>query len=436
MKVGIIGAGAAGLATAWLLDKDHEIILFERQERIGGHAQTVPISVNGETVPIEAGFEFFNDRMFPYFSHLLKLLGIPVCAYPLSYTFTSRQGIPFIVPPLHNGNIIWQSLTPSYISTLLQFKYLIHKAHKCISDKDTSITLKNFIEQLHVTRHFKDNFFYPFLAAGWGTSLEDFKTFSAYNVLSWIVKNAPSGLKPILWNDIVFGTTSYITALVQDLTHTHIKLGSAIKHITYTNNSYSIQEENGTTTHVDTLIIATNAHEAIRLLSAIPETEALRSNLATITYFPTTIAIHGDYRFMPLHKSLWSIANIRTTKHYSALTIYKPWKSIKPLFRSWITPDDTYLPEPLYALIKYRHARVDYAYFKAQSVLEEWQGNNQLWLAGLYTTGIDSHESALVSALTIAQQLAPHSQRLHNLITLTGVQEPEKAFCPLFIKYS
>ena len=65
LKVGIIGGGAAGLTTAWLLDHDCDVTLFEKQARLGGHVDTVHVDIQGEQIPIDAGFEFFQTPCFP-----------------------------------------------------------------------------------------------------------------------------------------------------------------------------------------------------------------------------------------------------------------------------------------------------------------------------------------------------------------------------------
>jgi predicted NAD/FAD-binding protein len=142
--------------------------------------------------------------------------------------------------------------------------------------------------------------------------------------------------------------------------------------------------------------------------------------LNQITYFDTTIAIHGDPRLMPPKRQHWSTVNMRFDGAYSQLSIWKPWKSKSGahVFRSWIT-HDAHLPDPLYATVKYLHPRVDTAYFSAQKALQQYQGVNNLWLAGVYTHDIDSHESAVISAVKIAQVLAPDSARLSMLDVLS-----------------
>jgi predicted NAD/FAD-binding protein len=59
MRVAVIGAGVAGLTTAWLLQDAHEVTLIEKEERLGGHAHTVAVPYDGTTIPVESGFEFF-----------------------------------------------------------------------------------------------------------------------------------------------------------------------------------------------------------------------------------------------------------------------------------------------------------------------------------------------------------------------------------------
>ena len=53
MKIGIIGAGATGLAAAYDLSKwGHEVKIYERDKFLGGHASTFAVS----NVPIERGY--------------------------------------------------------------------------------------------------------------------------------------------------------------------------------------------------------------------------------------------------------------------------------------------------------------------------------------------------------------------------------------------
>lgn len=421
LKVGIIGAGAAGLTTAWLLDNDYDITVFEKNDYLGGSICTVHVPINGKIVPVEAGAEFFSDMMFPHFNRLLSLLQVPVTRYPLGYTFyNTKTQEAIILPPISDGQISWHSLTPHTIFDLVQFNHFIESGHTIIGMKDTDITLEEYCDELNITHSFKNDFIYPFFAASWGCTPQDAKKYSAYDMLEWMIPHQPAGISIPHWNEIKGGMSIYIHALAARLRHTTIHTESHITNITFAQGVYTIYNNNQPVVCVDHLIIATGENEAAELLKTVPHAAQLVAILNTIEFFHTTIAIHGDRRLMPAQEADWSIANILYDGKNSALTICKPHMREFPLFRSWITynlglPESNPLPEPLYALKYFYHSKVNKAYFDMQKNIAPLQGKNNLWLAGFYTAGPDSHNSAIVSAMNIARHLAPASERLAAL---------------------
>ena len=164
------------------------------------------------------------------------------------------------------------------------------------------------------------------------------------------------------------------------------------------------------------MVFATNAYEASQILRDLDGAEPIRAQLDKIEYFKTSIAIHGDERLMPADKKNWSVVNIRYDGQHSSNSIWKNWRmDNRPIFKSWVTYEKE-LPQPLYALQTYWHAKINAAYFEAQKGITQLQGANHLWFAGVYTHDVDSHESAVLSAIKVAQRLAPHSARLKKLM--------------------
>ncbi|MCL5875118.1 MAG: FAD-dependent oxidoreductase [Candidatus Dependentiae bacterium] len=416
MRIGIIGGGISGLASAWLLEEKHDVILFEKQDRLGGHANTIVVPTPAGDIPVEAGFEFFNSVMFPHFTQLLSILRVPTTSYSFNYTFSSEKtDAIFILPPWKNGKVIWDMLNINKLCTLLQLKYIVGKSKQLVREKNIHITIEQFLNQTRVTDSFKYDFFIPLFCAGWGISPEKFKTFAAYNLLSWVVENKAMGLQDCVWNEIPSGMSSYIAALAGQIKHAPLKTSTEIQSITYENGQYIVLEEHGIRHTFDHIIIATNAHEACGLLQNITHLENRYNLLNKIEYIEATIAIHGDECFMPKNKKDWSVANVWYNGKNSILTTHKPWHSSMPLFRSWLM-DDFPDPKPLYAISKYHHAQVTPTYFQVQQELSVLQGEHNVWIAGLYTQDIDSHESALTSALKIAEQLAPGSTRYNAIM--------------------
>ena len=414
VKIGIVGGGAAGLMAAWLLEQDYDVTLFESSDRLGGHIDTIYVPVGDQLVPVEAGFEFFSEASFPVLCRLLSVLNVEYTTYPLTYTFTGSNKSLIHLPPCVGKRIIWRSLLPRPLCILLQFKYFLIRGSVIVKSKNAAISMQEFADSIALSKRFKNDFLYPFYAGSWGTEINDIKTFSAYDILKWSDDNSPAGLFPGKWLEIVGGASVYIQALSQQLS-SQVNLSATITDVTHDGKEYAIAHKGGVV-HVDHLVIATNAIDAKKLLANISHAHQHRTALDRFNYFSTNIAVHGDERWMPKSKRYWSVIAVLYDGDKSSLTTYKAWNSTIPVFRSWIMHNEKLLennlPQPLYALRHYYHAKVTPDYFVGQRELQALQGNNGLWLAGMYMYDIDSHDSALMSAITIARVLAPDSARL------------------------
>jgi uncharacterized protein len=415
VRIGIIGAGAAGLTASWLLSANHDVTVFEKQARLGGHAHTVEVDQDDRIVPIEAGFEFFMEGMFPTFIKLLNLLKVPLRPYGINVTlYTSDNRRLVLMPPFNDKGIIWSALKPYQLCNLIQLRWALAHARKLIDERDTTITLENYLETLPGSCQFKEHFLFPFLLAQWCVEPEEFKQFSAYNALKYSTLNMPGDLQAPVGVEIVGGNQVYIAALAQASARASIKTSSDIVAITHLGNVYKVREADGSTHEFDHLIIATSPWDAHNFLALVEDAESTWRQLSRIDSFETVIAIHSDRRLMPAEEKYWSVVNLRYNGRYCQNTVWKKWKSVRPIFRSWVT-FDAHMPDALYKVINYRHVKVNLNYYQAQKNLISLQGRNQLWLAGLYMHDIDCHESAILSAVNIARKLDPQSLNLQEL---------------------
>lgn len=82
MKIAIIGAGAAGMTTAYLLNKQHEITIFEKQPILGGNIRTLNKNVTGvgldPNLVLDNGVIEFQRDNFPNFHKLMRALKVEV----------------------------------------------------------------------------------------------------------------------------------------------------------------------------------------------------------------------------------------------------------------------------------------------------------------------------------------------------------------------
>jgi predicted NAD/FAD-binding protein len=417
-KVAIIGGGASGLVSAWLIEKDHDVTLYEAASKLGGHADTYDVHVDGKTVPIEAGAELFNDLYYVHFMKLLKVLNVPVEKFTSVSTFYSTDGKKMLVlPPYHDNTVEWKSLTPNNIETLLQLKKVVAQARKLIEKNDTTTSFQQFADSLSLSKDFKTNFLYPYFGSLWGVGPTEVQEFSAAEILRFVIEGMD--LPKYQWNDLPTGWSSYVDTLSKQLMNTEVKLNAPVTQITKTNGKYAITAADGSVREYDQIIFAADSSVDSQLLSKMPETAQLSTLLGEIRYHDTKIAIHSDPRFMPSNPADWRVVNIRYNGQYAQTTLFKAWKSQTPIFKSWITYDvrpdgdkGSALPNNLYTLITYSHPYVDSHYFDVQKKIQAYQGKQGLWFAGMWTYGNASHESAVTSAIKVAEQLAPNSDRL------------------------
>lgn len=417
MEIGIIGGGAAGLTTAWLLQEHHNVTVFEKHDRLGGHADTVDVALDGKLVPIDAGFDFFTPKLWPTFYRLLNLLDVGLYRYSGTTTlYTADNRRAYLMPALRDGAICWPLFKPHALSRMIQFQRALQSAKPLVDAFDSSVTVEQFIEGLRSGRSFKDEFCYPMLQAIWGIDRHDVKHYSAYNALKYYVLCDAGKFSQFYFTEVVGGSRAYIQTLAKTLTRARLEFPAGIQRVTRHAGRYVVELADGSHREFDHLIIATNARDACQLIARLDQAEALRDELGKFEYFKTTIAIHGDVRLMPANRKHWSVFNIRHDGDHSALTIWKKWKSERPIFKSWVT-HERIAPDPLYHTATYDHPAVRPVHFETQQKLANLQGRNNLWLAGLYTHDIDSHESAILSAVKIAERLNPQSSNLNRLRT-------------------
>ena len=62
MRIAVIGAGISGLYAAYRLRHSHAVTLFEANDSLGGHANTVDVHLGDERHAIDTGFIVYNER--------------------------------------------------------------------------------------------------------------------------------------------------------------------------------------------------------------------------------------------------------------------------------------------------------------------------------------------------------------------------------------
>jgi predicted NAD/FAD-binding protein len=433
-RVAVLGAGGAGVATAWLLEENYDVTLIESSRRLGGHANTINVSFPhdakyaGKTFPIDAGFEFITRAEFPNFMRYLEILGVDVDPFQLTTSFFSEESKEgYVVTPFSKGSIAWSTLlNPCTIYKLLSLKKVMNAGREFIKGAllSDSVRLEKplsaFLDGLNLNGDVAQKFVYPLLSAGWGVPREEFKHYSAFQVFSTIVTES-NGYDAPTWYEIRGGTGAYIRAAAAQLRETTFLLSTKIVEIKREGKIYHLKTSAGKIEDFDYVVIGTPLNQMELLLAGLPEYRNFVSAVSRVRYYQTHIYLHGDTSFMPKDRSKWSVMNVRSIHEgeKSGFTAYKAWHSPAeyPVFKSWVYPDER-KPEKIYGEAHFDHPHLDIHYVRAQREIAAYQGKNNLYLVGVHTQDTNRHESAINSAIAVAKKLAPQSGRMRQLSVL------------------
>lgn len=415
MRVGVIGGGAAGLWTTWLLEADHDVVLFESEPRFGGHCHTVPVELDGRTWAVDTGIHFFSPLLQPTFVELLDAIGAQYIEYTPSNTFHDRRtGWTVAMPPFGSLRRMAGLLAPRGVRAMMQLNDAIARAVPLVeqgTEVDNDLTFGSWVAEQRISPAFAEAMLYPMLGSFWGVPPDVVRTYSARNVMSYLVLIRPAGVTPRPMLSMVGGMQAYVDRLVADMARADLRCGVPVRGLVAADGGGYVVEHAGGETAVDAVVFATNAEIASRLLRGLEGTEDVRRALDRVEYFETRIAVHGDVRFMPQKRHHWSSVNVAFDGRCAAITDWAESNRAVDVFRSWVI-DPPHAIEPLYAEVKWRHPHPDPRYFRCQRELRPLQGRDGLWFTGMYVEHFDNHEGVVRSAVSVARALAPGSARL------------------------
>lgn len=419
MEIGIIGGGVAGLTAAWLLDHHHRVVLFEKSERLGGHARTEPVRRAGVDVPVDVAAQYFTPGMYPLFVRLLRLLGVRSRPTPTSTTiFAPGRAEPLLpaLPPDIEHWRQWPRLArPAALLRLAQLGRAIHASGRLMQGDDWSLTVEQFAREVRLDPAFTREVLHPFLTIFCGPLVEGIEGVSARAALLY-----PHMQRPTLPREqrqpfeVCGGMQSYFEPLASRLRQAVIWRGKPVRGIERDGAKLVVVDHEGARASFDQLVLAVPAWDAAPLLDGLADAGQLRETLARFRSMPTASHIHSDREQMPRRRADWCFINQRVERPACKLIMWIGKRRGDDLFK---TLTDEAAPEPrhLHGRHAFRHPIMGPDYFRAQADLALLQGQGGLWTVGSYTTGFEMHESGLLSAVRVAERICPESENLATL---------------------
>jgi predicted NAD/FAD-binding protein len=169
MRIAVIGTGIAGMVAAYLLSDEHELVVFEAEDYVGGHTHTIDVRLNGHTYPVDTGFIVFNEKTYPNFVRLMKRLGTAWQSSHMSFSVQCKKtGLEFSPSSLNSLFIQRKNLLrPAFYRMIFDVFKFRRESEELLKTDDYTLTLENFLTAKKFSRLFIEHFIMPMGEAIW-----------------------------------------------------------------------------------------------------------------------------------------------------------------------------------------------------------------------------------------------------------------------------
>lgn len=324
MKIAIIGTGISGLTTAYLLNRKHDVHVFEANHYIGGHTNTVIVNEDDRTIPVDTGFIVFNEHNYPNLCRLFELLNVESRESDMSFsvhcdkTLLEYNGTDLNRVFSQRKNIF----SPTFwrmLKDIMRFNdYAPAALHNGIDDKTT---VAEFAEKNKYSVGFIEYYLVPLGASLWSCPAAKFRQFPIKFVLEFLDNHCMLQVnRRPQWKTVTGGSYKYIRPLTKGFLN-KINLNNGVTSVTRKNNHVEVALTDGRIETFDEVVLATHADTSRRLVRN-SEAEEI-SMLDLFEYQDNEAILHTDTNILPSNKRTWASWNYRipaTENNHVAVT--------------------------------------------------------------------------------------------------------------------
>ncbi|NWG54586.1 MAG: FAD-dependent oxidoreductase [Hydrogenophilaceae bacterium] len=408
MRIAVIGAGVSGLGAAYALKERHEVTLFEKERRLGGHANTLAIDYDGARIAVDTGFIVYNKRNYPNLAALFEHLGVPSFVSDMSFAVSDPDGWEWSSNGL-SGLFAWKrNMADAGFLCLLGdiVKFSAQARADLKLDRINGVTLEDYVAGLRLSRGFLSQYLLPMGAAIWSTPEQDMLRYPATSFLRFFENHRLLHLIRPFWRSVEGGSRTYVEALRHAL-GPRVQTGDAVVSVARVASGVELRRASGDVQMFDHAVLACHADEAHAILKGY---DAEHAALSAIRYAPNTAYLHRDAALMPRRKAAWASWNYLRSRDNPGRVCVTYWmnklqriRRDRPLFVT-LNPAAAPAPELTFARLVYDHPQFDAPALAAQAQIARLQGRDRIWFAGAWT-GHGFHEDGLASGLAVAARL-------------------------------
>jgi len=406
MRIAIIGGGIAGMLTAYLLRDEHEITVYEANDYIGGHTNTIDATVNGKRYALDTGFIVFNQDTYPNFIRLLHRLNVPYQPSDMSFSVSCDEtGLEYRATSLDTLFAQRRNLLNvrflRMIREIFRFK---RESGELLRGNDPELTLGEYLRQRGYSRYFIDKFIIPMGAAVWSAAPDRFQEFPATVFVRFFtnhgmlkVSNQPQ------WYVITGGSRRYVEALTRPY-RDRIRLGTPVAAVRRHPDRVVVTARDGAADSFDQVVIAAHSDQALAMLA--DPSAAERDILGAIPYQENRTVLHTDDGRLPKTlkaRASWNYRVLARRGHPAVVTYsLNRLQGLDAPQEFCVTlncPDSISSASVIHDTV-YHHPIYANGAFAAQQRWAEVNGVNRTWFCGAYW-GYGFHEDGVKSALAV-----------------------------------
>ena len=408
-RIAVVGGGIAGMGASWLLSRQHEVVLFEAADYLGGHTHTHAIEMHGRNYQLDSGFIVFNEANYPLLTRMFAELGVRSQPTTMSFAVHDQaSGLEYNAGTLSGlfaqpGNL----LSPRFWRMLLDLRRFYRQAPEVLQDPALDCTLGDYLARHDYSEVFRDNHIVPMASALWSSPSQRILDFPMSHLVRFMANHhmLQVSARP-QWRVVEGGSQSYVRAL-RDSWKVDVRLSSPAHVLRRTPEGVVVTSAQGTE-HFDQVVLACHADVALSLLADASATET--SVLGDISYQDNEAILHTDVRVLPRNRRAWSAWNVYVPQQSGAACSVSYWMNA---LQSLDAPEQFIVTlnrrsdidsSRILKRLRYRHPQQTRASVAAQARKAEIQGVDRVWYAGA-GWGFGFHEDGLRSGVEVAREL-------------------------------
>lgn len=412
MRVAVVGSGISGLSVAWLLSQKYQVTLFEAGNYLGGHTNTVDVTVDGITAPVDTGFLVFNERTYPNLVELFSHLGVRTASSEMSFSVRiDEERVEWAGNSLASVFAQKRNLVkPEFWRMLKDILRFNRESQEIVrSGRSANVSLGEFLVRGGYGRAFRDWYLLPMSGAIWSCPTRQMLDYPVDTFFRFCHNHGLLQLtgRPV-WKTVVGGGREYVRRLAASIED--IRLASPVESVVRDTDGVRLRLANGTTEGFSQIVFACHSDQALALLADIVDIE--KKLLSRFSYQQNRAVLHMDNSLLPRNREAWAAWNyIAGTGAPAARPVSVSYliNKLQPLpFASpvIVTLNPTHAPraDSVIGEFDYMHPIFDRAAIDAQQELPAIQGKRHTWFCGAWT-GYGFHEDGLKSALSVANAL-------------------------------